>query len=180
MKVIGNIIGYALDNSTDRIDIQKLNSFVEKRIQMCTNYEVDELTKKLTVRTHELRGMIKYKGARRKILYNGTILYYEYFTIEDGKYVNNNSNLSIELMPEEEKNQYVILIFTRQYDAEKTKRIVKGVWPNEEFHPWDCDKSRHVHEVISFEESNEVIKNKMEKVLQEVKAYRDKEDHLNR
>lgn len=180
MKVIGNIIGYALDNSTDRIDIQKLNSFVEKRIQMCTNYEVDELTKKLTVRTHELRGMIKYKGARRKILYNGTILYYEYFTIEDGKYVNNNSNLSIELMPEEEKNQYVILIFTRQYDAEKTKRIVKGVWPNEEFYPWDCDKSRHVHEVISFEESNEVIKNKMEKVLQEVKAYRDKEDHLIR
>ena len=174
MKIIGNIIGYALDNFTDRIDIQEIKSFIEKRMQMGTYCEVDEQTKKLTVRTRELRGMIKYDGARRKIIYNGTILYYEYFTIEAGKYINSNSNLSIELMPEEDKNQYVILVFTRQYDVEKTKVIIKGVWPDKKFMPWACDKSRHVVETISFEETNETIAEKMMQVLRDVKDYRDK------
>ena len=65
-------------------------------------------------------------------------------------------------------------------NEEKTKELIKGIWPNEEFNPWECDKSRHVHEVISFEVSNEEIKNQMEKVIDEVKAYRDKEYPLNK
>jgi hypothetical protein len=69
----------------------------------------------------------------------------------------------------------MILVFTRQRDEAITKNLIKCIWPNEEFNPWDSDKSRHIHETISFKESNEEIKNKMEKVLQEVKAYRDKE-----
>lgn len=174
MKVIGNILGYALDNSMDRIDIQEIKSFIEKRMQMGTYCEVDEQTKKLTGRTRELRGMIKHDGARRKIIYNGTILYYDYFTIEAGKYVNSERNLSIELMPEEDKNQYVILVFTRQHDADETKAIIKGVWPDVKFMPWACDKSRHVVETISFKETNEIIAEKMMQVLRDVKDYRDK------
>ena len=174
MKAIGNIIGYALDNSSERIDIQKMNSFVAKKMQMSTNGEVDELIKKLIVRTRELRGMIKYKGARRRIIYNGSILYYDYFTIESGKYVDSKDNLVVELMPEEDKNQYVILVFTGQFDAEKTKELIKGVWPNKEFKSWACDKSRHVYETISFEETNEIIAEKMMQALHDVKEYRDK------
>ena len=68
-----------------------------------------------------------------------------------------------------------IIFLDGRFCEEKTKELIKGIWPYEEFRPWNCDKSRHVHEVISFEESNEEIKNKMEKVLNEVKSYRDKE-----
>ena len=74
----------------------------------------------------------------------------------------------------------MVLVFTRQNNEEKTKELINGIWPNEEFNPWGGDKTRHVHDVISFEVSNEEIKNKMEKVLDEVKAYRDKEYPLNR
>ena len=77
-------------------------------------------------------------------------------------------------MPEEEQNRYVVLLCTRQYDIEKTKELTKGIWPNDEFNPWSKNPTRHVHEIISFNESDEVIKDKIEKVLQEVKAYRDK------
>ena len=126
------------------------------------------------LRAKALKKMISKNWAVQSIYYN--ILYHEYYSTKvDGKYVNSKDNIVIDLTPEEDKNQYVVLVFTRQNDIEKTRDLIKGIWPYEKFNPWVCDKSRHVHEVISFEESNEEIKNKMEKVLQEVKAYRDKE-----
>lgn len=126
------------------------------------------------LRAKELQKMISKNGAKQSIYYN--VLYHEYYTTRiAGRYVDSKDNLVIDLTPEEDKKQYVVLVFTRQNNEEKTKVLIKGIWPNEKFNPWVCDKSRHVHEVISFEESNEEIKIKMEKVLDEVKAFRDKE-----
>ena len=126
------------------------------------------------LRAKELQKMISKNGAKQSIYYN--VLYHEYYSTKvDGKYVNSNDKIVIDLTPEEDKKRYVVLVFTRQNNEEKTKKLIKGIWPNEIFNPWVCDKSRHVHEVISFEESNDEIKNRIEKVLQEVKAYRDKE-----
>ena len=51
-------------------------------------------------------------------------------------------------MPEEDKNQYVVLLCTRQYDPEKTKELVKGIW-NEPFNPW-LKPHAHIHETIPF------------------------------
>lgn len=131
------------------------------------------------LRAKELKKMIGKNGANQSIYIN--VLYHEYYTNKvDGNYVNSKDNIVIDLTPEDDKNQYKVLIFTRQNNEEKTKELIKGIWPNEEFNPWECDRSRHVHEVISFKESNEFIKNKLEKVLQEVKAYRDKEYPLNK
>ncbi len=126
------------------------------------------------LRAKALKKMISKNWAVQSIYYN--ILYHEYYTTRiAGRYVNSKDNLVIDLTPEEDKKQYVVLVFTRQNDIEKTRDLIKGIWPYEKFNPWVCDKSRHVHEVISFEESNEEIKNKIEKVLDEVKAFRDKE-----
>ena len=126
------------------------------------------------LRAKELQRMICKNGANQGIYYN--VLYHEYYSSKvNGNYVKSKDNIVIDLTPEEDKKQYVVLVFTRQNNEEKTKELIKGIWPNEKFNPWECDKSRHVHEVISFEESNEEIKNKMEKVLDEVKSYRDKE-----
>jgi len=173
MKVIGNIIGYALDNSLSKIDEQKLNSFL--RGKMKENSEINPVTSILQQRARELKSKIKNIGTIQRKLYSGTVLLYEYFTtIKTGEYINSEDNIVIELMPEEDKNQYVILVFTRQYDAEKTKLIIKGVWPDKKFMPWACDKSRHVVETISFEEKNVIIAEKMMQVLRDVKDYRDK------
>jgi hypothetical protein len=132
------------------------------------------MSKDINDRTLYLKGMINNNGAIQEIY--DTILYHEYYTTRiAGRYVNSKDNLVIDLTTEEDKKQYVVLVFTRQNKEEKTKVLIKGIWPNEKFNPWVCDKSRHVHEVISFEESNEEIKIKMEKVLDEVKAFRDKE-----
>lgn len=181
MKVIGSIIGYALDNSSSVIDEQKLNSFIEEENKREEKREINAVVCSMRQRVRELKRKIKNKDTIQRILYSGTVLLYEYFTnIDRGKYVNSEGNIVIELMPEEDKSQFVVLVFTRQFDVEKTKEMVEGVWPNKELRPWDCDKSRHVHEVFSFEVSNEEIKNKMEKVLDEVKVYRNKEYPLTR
>jgi hypothetical protein len=131
------------------------------------------------LRAKELQKMISKNGAKQSIYYN--VLYHEYYSTKvDGNYASSKDNIVIDLTPEEDKKRYVVLVFTRQNNEEKTKELIKGIWPNEEFNPWECDKSRHVHEVISFEVSNEEIKNQMEKVIDEVKAYRDKEYPLNK
>lgn len=118
--------------------------------------------------------MIDNNGAIQKI-YDGRILFHEYFTtIKNGKYVNSLERIVIDLMPEEDKNQYAVLVFTRQNDETKTKDLIKDIWPNEEFNPWTENKSRHIHKIISFNESDEHIKEIMEQVLYDVKTYRNK------
>ena len=58
----------------------------------------------------------------------------------------------------------------------KTKELVKGIW-NEPFNPW-LKPHAHIHETIPFKTPDKEIKEKIEKVLQDVKAYRDKEYSL--
>lgn len=126
-------------------------------------------------RTRRLKKMINNDGYNIRI-FSSTVLFHEFLTtINNGDYVESKDIIAVDLMPEEEQNRYVVLLCTRQYDIEKTKELTKGLWPNEEFNPWSKNPTRHVHEIISFYESDEVIKTKIEKVLQEVKAYRDKE-----
>ena len=134
-----------------------------------------EKVMELKDRTRELKRMISNNGAIQRI-YNGTVLFHEYFTtVESGKYVDSKDKIVIDLMPEEDKNQYVVLLCTRQYDVEKTKELVNEIWSNEKFNPWSTkDPHAHVHETIPFNESNEIIKNKIEKILQEVKDYRNR------
>ncbi len=188
MVVIGKTIGYILDHADETINKECIStSYIkediirfEERIKMLQSKRKGKTEGyPMHLRAKELKKMISENGANQSIYIN--VLYHEYYTNKvDGNYVNSKDNIVIDLTPEEDKNQYVVLVFTRQNNEEKTKELIKGIWPNEDFHPWECDKSRHVHEVISFEVSNEVIKSKVEKVLQEVKAYRDKEYPLNK
>ena len=152
----------------------------EQKNKVIQSYKEDGKSEKLGLneRTKLLKAMISKNDAIQRI-WRGTVLFHEYFTtIVDGKYVDSKDKIAIDLQPDEENNQYLILVFTRQNDEAKTKDLIKGIWPNEEFRPWSKDRSRHVHEKISFEVSNEEIKNKMENVLQEVSAYRNKKYSL--
>ena len=165
MAIVGNIIGYALDNSKDIIDKIKLEKDIYERP---------------LIRAINIKNLLNRTDAIPLIDKDKALSYDFWKTIKNANYVKSKDNIVIALTPEEGKKRYVVLIFTRQKKEEKTKELINGIWPNKEFNPWECDKSRHVHEVISFEECNEVIKNKLEKVLQEVKAYRDKKYPLNK
>ena len=191
MAVVGKTIGYVLDNHDGTINKETIDaSYIKediirfeerlKMIQSKRKKKTDiqsnkEDRKDLKERTRLLKAMIAKNGAIQRI-YSGTVLFHEYFTtVVDGRYVDSKDKIAIDLMPDEDRKQYSVLVFTRQYDETKTKGLINGIWPNEEYRPWYKDSSRHVHEVISFEVSNDEIKSKMEKVLQEVKAYRNKE-----
>ena len=194
MAVVGKTIGYILDHHDETIDKETINaSYIkediahfEERLKMTQSKRKgktdDGKSEKLVIkeRTKLLKVMVSKNGAIQKI-YSGTVLFHEYFTtVVNGEYVDSKDKIAIDLMPDEERKLYSVLVFTRQYDETKTKDLINGIWPSEEYHPWYKDVSRHVHDVISFEVSNEEIKNKIEKVLQEVKAYRDKKYPLNR
>ena len=147
----------------------------EQKNKVIQSYKEDGKSEKLELkeRTRLLKAMISKNGAIQRI-YSGTVLFHEYFTtVVDGKYVDSKDKIVIDLMPEEDKNQYVVLLCTRQYDPEKTKELVKGIW-NEPFNPWSKPHA-HVHETIPFKTPDKEIKEKIEKILHDVKAYRDKE-----
>jgi hypothetical protein len=164
MKIIGNTISYAIDNHSKRLEKTLLYQFI---------------CKEANGRAWFLKAMINNNRSYQNI-YNEKTVYHEFYTRQkDGKWISSNDRIVIDLTPEEDRKQYVVLLFTRQNNEEKTKKLISGIWPNEEFHPWEQNKSRHVHEVISFEESNEEIKHKMERVLHEVRAYRDREYSIN-
>lgn len=165
MAFIGNILGYALDNSKDIIERDKLEK---------------DLYGRTIIRAIHIKSLLDRRDAIPLIDSDKALSYDLWKTIKNGNYVKSKDNIVIDLTPEEDKKQYVVLVFTRQNNEEKNKELINGIWPNEEFNPWGGDKTRHVHDVISFEVSNEEIKNKMEKVLDEVKAYRDKKYPLNR
>ena len=160
-------INNEVETKTEVISEDDENNKTQSREQAIENFSaiVESDVKKfekvleLKERTRRLKRMVNNNGALQKI-YNGTILFHEYFTSRDNKhYVDSNEKIVIDLMPEEDNNQYAVLLSTRQKDIDKTKELVKGIWPNEEYHPWSAkDSHAHVHETISFNESDEVIK----------------------
>ena len=131
------------------------------------------LIEKANGRSWYLKTMINGKGSIQKI-YNEETVYHDFYTTtQKRKYVSSKDNIVIDLTPT--KDEYKVLVFTRQNDKEKTMKLIKDVWPGEVFNPWDCDNSRHVHRTIPLCESNENVAKIMEQVLSDIKAYRDKE-----
>lgn len=155
---------------------QKLISNYEKeqKERIIQSLKDEQKSGKLDIkdRTKLLKAMISRNDAQQTT--SGNIIVYKYCTTRmDGAYTDSNESILLFLLPDEKERKYKILIFTRQRNDVITKNLVKAIWPQEEFNPWPADKSRHIHKEIPFDESDEIITHEMEKVLQEVKAYRD-------
>lgn len=178
MKVIGNILGYALDNPSKRIDKKQLELFISKKnsnyltakqasegvFGECNNNTIKD-------RAQQLKTMIKANGSKQWIYKD--ILVHEYFTDvseKTGKYINSNRMIAIDLKPE--GDNYNILLFTRQYDEEGARKIAEGI--GEEYNSYTSNNGpRHLYKTIPIGTSNEVIATIMEELLAKVKAYRD-------
>lgn len=165
-----------IDNFRAILVPQKLISSYEKdqkeRIVQSLKEEQKSGNLDIKDRTKLLKAMISKNDALQTT--NGNIIVYKYYTTKmDGAYTDSNESILLFLLPDEKDRNYKILIFTRQRNDTITKNLIKAIWPQEVFNPWPADKSRHIHKEISFDESEEIIAHEMEKVLQEVKAYRD-------
>ena len=165
-----------IDNFRAILVPQKLISSYEKdqkeRIVQSLKEEQKSGNLDIKDRTKLLKAMISKNDALQTT--NGNIIVYKYYTTRmDGAYTDSNESILLFLLPDEKERKYKILIFTRQRNDVITKNLVKAIWPQEEFNPWSADKSRHIHKELSFDESDEIIAHEMDKVLQEVKAYRD-------
>ena len=180
MKVIGNILGYALDNPSKRIDKKQLELYISKKnsnyltakqasegvFGECNNNTIKD-------RTQKLKAMIKSNGSKQWIYKD--ILVHEYFTDvseKTGKYIKSNHMIAIDLKPE--GDNYSILLFTRQYDEEGARKIAEGI--GEKYNCYTSNNGpRHLYKTIPIETSNEEIATIMEELLDKIKSYRDKE-----
>ena len=170
--VIGKTIGYALDNSSKRIDKQNLESYLSELINEESKNRINEISSKLIERIRELKKMIKANGSKQWI-YNQDTLVHEYFTDFDkkGNYCSSNRNIVIDLCPKD--NEYWIKVFTREYDKSQSEIIAKealGI----EYVGCPDNPNRLLYARIPMSESNEKIVEIMNDLLKKIKDYRDK------
>lgn len=171
--VIGKTIGYALDNSSKRIDKQNLESYLSELINEESKNRINEISSKLIERIRELKKLIKANGSKQWI-YNRDTLVHEYYTdidIDTDKYKNSERNIAIDLFPKD--NEYWITVFSREYDKSQSEKIAKealGI----EYEGCPGNPERHLYARIPMSESNEKIVEIMNDLLKKIKDYRDK------
>ena len=122
--------------------------------------------------------MIKTNGSRQWICKD--ILVHEYFTDvseKTGKYIKSNRMIAIDLKPE--GDNYKILLFTRSYDEEGTRKIAEGI--GQTFKCYNENNGvRHLYKTIPMNTPNEEIASVMQELLAKIKVYRDKDYPLKK
>ncbi len=175
MAVIGKTIGYALDNSSKRIDKQNLESYLSELINEESKNRINEISSKLIERIRKLKKMINANGSKQWI-YNRDTLVHEYYTdidIKTGKYINSERNIAIDLCPNYIDNEYWIKVFTRENDKSQSEIIAKealGI----EYVGCPDNPNRLLYARIPMSENNEKIAEIMNDLLKKIKDYRDK------
>lgn len=156
--VIGKTIGYALDNSSKRIDKQNLESYLSELINV-------EKLKKLIDANYS-----------HQWIYNLDTLVHEYYTDynnKTGNFYNSKRNIAIDLCPNYKDNEYWIKVFTRENDKSQSEIIAKealGI----EYVGCPDNPNRLLYARIPMSESNEKIVEIMTDLLKKIKDYRDK------
>lgn len=125
-----------------------------------------------------LKAMIKTNGSRQWICKD--TLVHEYFTDvseKTGKYIKSNRMIAIDLKPE--GDNYKILLFTRSYDEEGTRKIAEGI--GQTFKCYNENNGvRHLYKTIPMNTPNEEIALVMQELLAKIKVYRDKDYPLKK
>lgn len=156
--VIGKTIGYALDNSSRRIEKQNLESILSGLINV-----------------KKLKEKIDANGSNQWI-YNQDTLVHEYYTDynnKTGKFYKSDRRIVIDLCPNYNDNEYWIKVFTRENNKSQSEIIAKEALGTE-FEGCPDNPNRHLYARIPMSESNEKIVEIMTELLKKIKDYRDK------
>lgn len=183
MKVVGNIIAYALDNPSNSIDKKQLESFLSENVnnalktKQTTEGKVKAGEKLKEKELFKLfKAMINPNESDScKLFYRGKLLNFEYYTKiqANGGYINSKDTIAIDFLIE--GGEYIIRVGTRRNDPEKTKLIAMAI--DKEFKPGNTDVTAahwHVHTKKPLDTSNDEMVRIMNELLAKVRAYRDK------
>ena len=172
MKVIGNILGYALDNPSKSIDKKQLESYISKSLKVKPTTE--RKVKTGDNRFKLFKEIIKPNGADScSLLYGGKLLNYEFYTKMDseGKHLKTLDRIAVDLLIE--GNDYVIRVGTRRNDPEIIKKMANAF--DDRFTPGDTELTGphwHVHAKLAQDSPDDKIVEEMNDLLMWINAYR--------
>ena len=188
MKIIGNIIGYALDNPSQKIDKKQFESFLIEKTNRYGNNSNDEKKgilekgKSIRVRLKLFKENIDPNGADKcKLAYRGGLLNYEFYTIRypNGKYIYSKDTIAIDLLIDD--NEFLIRLGTRRNTSEKSKEIAIAI--DGEFRPGNTTLTAphwHIYKKMPLSTSDDEMIHIMNELLGKIKTFRDKEFPLNK
>ena len=182
MIIIGNIIGYALDNPSQKIDKKQIETFLTEKTNLYDNNINDE--KKVTsgkerdirVRLKLIKEKIDFNGADKcKLAYSGSLLNYEFYTnrLPNGKYIYSKDAIVVDLLIDD--NEFLIRLGTRRNNPEKSREVAFAI--DGEFKPGNTTLTApywHIYQKRPLSTSNEEMIHIMNELLEEIKTYRDK------
>lgn len=171
-EIIGNILGYALDNPSNSIDKKQFESYLSKSLLVKTKTEK-------TVKTGDNRfklfkAKIEPNGADScSLLYGGKLLNYEFYTKtnKEGKLVKTPDRIAVEMLLE--GNNYVIRVGTRRNDPKIIRKMANAF--DDRFTPGDTELTGphwHVHAKLAQDSPDDKIVEEMNDLLMWINAYR--------
>ena len=154
----------------------------ESRRETIANFEVIvysdmnkyEKMRELKDRFKELMNKIDKSGSNScSLLYNSTLINYEYYTVTNakGEYIKTPDRIAVDLLLD--GDEFVIRVGTRRNDPEKTKRITNAV--DDRFTPGNTELTGahwHVHAKYAQETPDDEIIEDINDLLMRINFYR--------
>ena len=162
------------DKDADNEEDSRRDTIANFEILVYSDMNKYEKMRELKDRFKELKNKIDKSGSNScSLLYNSTLINYEYYTATNakGEYIKTPDRIAVDLLLE--GDEFVIRVGTRRNDPEKTKRITNAV--DDGFTPGNTELTGahwHVHAKFAQETPDDEIIEDMNDLLMRINFYR--------
>ena len=162
------------DKDADNEEDSRRDTIANFEILVYSDMNKYEKMRELKDRFKELKNKIDKSGSNScSLLYNSTLINYEYYTAINakGEYIKTLDRIAVDLLLE--GDEFVIRVGTRRNDPEKTKRITNAV--DDRFTPGNTELTGahwHVHAKFAQETPDDEIIEDMNDLLMRINFYR--------
>ena len=162
------------DKDADNEEDSRRDTIANFEILVYSDMNKYEKMRELKDRFKELKNKIDKSGSNScSLLYNSTLINYEYYTATNakGEYIKTPDRIAVDLLLE--GDEFVIRVGTRRNDPEKTKRITNAV--DDRFTPGNTELTGahwHVHAKFAQETPDDEIIEDMNDLLMRINFYR--------
>ena len=162
------------DKDADNKEDSRRDTIANFEILVYSDMNKYEKMRELKDRFKELKNKIDKSGSNScSLLYNSTLINYEYYTATNakGEYIKTPDRIAVDLLLE--GDEFVIRVGTRRNDPEKTKRITNAV--DDRFTPGNTELTGahwHVHAKFAQETPDDEIIEDMNDLLMRINFYR--------
>ena len=162
------------DKDADNEEDSRRDTIANFEILVYSDMNKYEKMRELKDRFKELKNKIDKSGSNScSLLYNSTLINYEYYTATNakGEYIKTPDRIAVDLLLE--GDEFVIRVGTRRNDPEKTKRITNAV--DDRFTPGNTELTGahwHVHAKYAQETPDDKIIEDINDLLMRINFYR--------